>query len=318
MGLCVSLRAGENHRSRGRAPRARGGRSHTKPFCLGLPCRSSSMETLVVPVARPRSVEEIVQRLRGRGKALVALSGGVDSSLVASLTCEALGPDSIAVTLAGPAVARAEVERARGVARAIGIPHAVVEVDPLSRAEYRANTPNRCYFCRTVETEVLVREGTARGVVQYLDGVQADDLEDDRPGLRAMDEAGFDHPLVWAGWTKAIVRAEARARDLPNWDQPSDACLSSRVAHGDPVSAELLQRIESGERWIADRGFRRVRVRAHGHAARIEVDPSEVARLSAEPLRSEVRRALGALGFDPVEIDPIGYKGARAREGRPR
>ncbi len=270
------------------------------------------MGHLVDPVTRVHTDVEILHRIAGRGTALVALSGGVDSSLVAALAFEALGPRSVAVTLAGPAVARSEVERARQVARSIGIEHVVLEVNPLSRAEYRANTPNRCYFCRSVETEVLRRAGSARGIDQYLDGVHVDDLTDDRPGLRAMDEAGFDHPLVWAGWTKLLVRRAAHERHLPNWDQPSDACLSSRVAHGNPVSAELLGRIELGEAWIAGRGFRRVRVRTRGQGARIEVDPDDVARLSAEPLVSEVRRALGGLGFDPVEIDAFGYRGSAA------
>jgi pyridinium-3,5-biscarboxylic acid mononucleotide sulfurtransferase len=269
------------------------------------------MESSVGTIPFLRTEAEIVQRIQRRGTALVALSGGVDSSLVAALAFEALGSRAVAVTLEGAAVARSEVERARRVARSIGVEHTVLAVDPLSRAEYRANTPNRCYFCRSVETELLHQVGAGRGVQQYLDGVQLDDLSDDRPGIRAMDEAGFDHPLAWAGWTKALVRTAAHARDLPNWDQPSDACLASRVAHGEPVSAELLGRIESGEAWIVGRGFRRVRVRARGGGARIEVDPDEVARLSTEPLASEVRRALGALGFDPVAIDPFGYGRSR-------
>ena len=259
----------------------------------------------------PRTESEVVRRIAGRGAALVALSGGVDSSLVAALAFEALGPASLAVTLAGPAVARTEVERARTVARSIGIPHVVLEIDPLVRADYRANTPNRCYFCRSVETEALRREGGARGIVQYLDGIHVDDLADERPGLRAMDEAGFDHPLVWAGWTKLRVRDAARDRSLPNWDQPSDACLSSRVAHGEPISSELLSRIESGEAWLLRRGFRRVRVRTRGGEARVEVDPEEVPRLRSEPLAAEMKRALGELGFDPVVIDPHGYGAQR-------
>jgi uncharacterized protein len=256
-----------------------------------------------------RSEAEIVDRIAHGGPALVALSGGVDSSLVASLAWQALGPASMAVTLAGPAVAVSEVERARRVARAVGIPHVVVDVDPLARAEYRANTPTRCYFCRSVESEALRRVGEGRGIAQYLDGIHLDDLSEVRPGLQAMDEAGFDHPLAWAGWAKARVRDAARERALPNWDQPSDACLSSRVAHGDAISSELLARIESGERWILQRGFRRVRVRTQNGGARVEVDPDEVARLRTEPLLSEMRIALDELGFAPVDVDPHGYGG---------
>ncbi len=273
------------------------------------------MSSSPVVLQRPRSEAELVARLADRGPALVALSGGVDSSLVAAFAVEALGADSLAVTLAGPAVARSEVERARSVARTIGIAHEVIPVDPLVRAEYRANPPDRCYHCRSVETEVLGRVALARGFRQRLDGVHRDDLADDRPGLRAMDEAGFDHPLAWAGWGKAMVRSIARERGLPNWDQPSDACLASRVAHGEPITPELLERIESGEAWIAARGFRRVRLRTRAGAARVEVDPEEVGRLASEPLLSELRAALEGLGFRPVDVDPAGYGAARRRLG---
>ena len=133
-----------------------------------------------------------------------------------------------------------------------------------------------------------------------------------------MDEAGFDHPLLWGGWTKLDVRAAARERQLPNWDLPSDACLSSRIAHGEPITAELLERIELGESWIRGRGFRRVRVRSKGRGARIEVDRQDVPRMRAEPFASEVRRVLGELGFDPVEIDPLGYGAARSAGGAER
>lgn len=262
--------------------------------------------------ARPttRSVDELMAHVRAGGPALVALSGGVDSSLVASLAFSALGVDAVAVTLAGPAVSRGEVDRACRVATAIGIEHVIVPTDPLSRAEYRENGPDRCYHCRSVETSALRAYGATRSARQYLDGVQVDDLSDDRPGLRAMDEAGFHHPLLWAGWGKTQVRAEARRRGLPNWDQPSDACLASRVAHGDPVTVELLERVETAERVLLDRGFRRVRVRVRAGSARIEVDPTEVARLLEEPLSSEVTDAIARIGFSPVTIDPRGYRGA--------
>jgi len=258
----------------------------------------------------PRSSEELVARIRKGGRALVALSGGVDSSLVAALAYSAIGEEAVAVTLVSPSVSHSEVVRAERVASAIGLEHVLLRADPLSRAEYRANGPDRCYFCRSVETSVLREFGAARSVRQYLDGVQRDDLSDDRPGLRAMNEAGFEHPLLWAGWGKREVREEARRRGLPNWDQPSDACLASRVAHGDPVSAELLARIESAEKVLLDRGFRRVRVRVRSGAARIEVDPSEVPRLLEEPLASEVTAAVAQVGFRSVSVDPRGYRGA--------
>ncbi|HYB79715.1 MAG TPA: ATP-dependent sacrificial sulfur transferase LarE [Thermoplasmata archaeon] len=264
-----------------------------------------------VPTANPtRSPNELVDHIRAGGRALVALSGGVDSSLVASLAFAALGSEVVGVTLVGPAVARREVDRASRVAAAIGIEHVVLPTDPLARSEYRANGVDRCYHCRVVETDAMRKFGVDRSVRQYLDGVQVDDLADDRPGLRAMDEAGFVHPLLWAGWGKREVRAEARRQGLPNWDQPSDACLASRVAHGEPVTEELLARVEVAEAALLDLGFRRVRVRVRSGSARIEVDPSEVPRLLEEPLASLATRAVERAGFSSVRVDPRGYRGA--------
>ena len=263
-----------------------------------------------LPSSRVADERTLIERIRGHGPALVALSGGVDSALVASLAYEALGPRAVAVTLTGPSVSRAEAERAASVARTIGIEHHLVEANPLELAEYRANPTDRCYFCRSVETLRLREFGEARGIRQYLDGVHSEDVRSDRPGLRAMDEAGFDHPLAWGHWTKSDVRRAARERNLPNAEQPSDACLASRVAHGDPIDAPLLRRIEAAEAVLLGRGFRRVRVRVRSGAARIEVDPDEVARLSVPATAVAIASEIRALGFESVTIDPLGYGGA--------
>lgn len=255
------------------------------------------------------SERALLERLRGGGPALVALSGGVDSALVASFAREALGDRAVAATVASAALAERELQGAEAVARAIGIAHRVVRAEPLTDGAYRANGADRCYRCRAVETGALRELGAAEGVRQYLDGIQLDDLGDDRPGLRAMDEAGFVHPLVWAGWDKLAVRHLARGRGLPNWDRPSDACLASRVAHGEPVSAELLRRIERAEGFLLARGFRRVRVRVRAGTARVEVDPTEVGRLEEPGERRAVEIRLEELGFRSVRIDPRGYAG---------
>jgi len=256
----------------------------------------------------PREEGELLQELRSGGPSVVALSGGVDSAAVAALAFRALGPLASAVTLAGPAVATEEVERARTVARAIGIGHEVVAIDPVADPEYRRNPSNRCYFCRTVESRAIREWGEARGIARYLDGVQLDDLGDDRPGIRAMDEAGFRHPLVWARWRKSDVRAFARGAGLPNWDTPSDACLASRIRHGQEVTVPLLSRIEVAERAVREMGFRRVRVRVDGDGARVEVDGGDVPRLTREPVASEVRSTLYRLGFTTVTLDTAGYR----------
>ena len=272
-------------------------------------------ETLDHPGAprAPWAAERIAGSLRGPRRVLVALSGGVDSSVVAALAHAAVGEGAIAATLTGPAVSASEIERAERVARHLGIVHARVPIDPLASPEYRANPPNRCYFCRRVETAALRAWGLARGFARFLDGVQRDDLAEARPGLRAMDEAGFEHPLARAGWGKAEVRAYARAVGLPNADHPSDACLASRVRVGQPITAALLSRVEAGEEAVRGLGFQRVRVRVEGRGARVEVDPFDVPRLLSEPVASAVSGALSSLGFAPVVLDPAGYRARRNR-----
>ena len=272
------------------------------------------METPVDPGRRPLRDGELVELLRGRGPALVALSGGVDSSVVASLAWTALGERVVAATVASSSVAARELEAARTAARAIGIRHRLVPAEPLEDDGYRANGVDRCFRCRSVETRALRALGETERVVQYLDGIHVDDLGDDRPGIRAMDDAGFFHPLLWAGWGKADVRRYARSAGLPNWDRPSNACLASRVTRGEAISGELLARIERAEEALLDRGFRRVRVRVRGTGARVEVDAAETPRLLRGPLRAEITERLLALGFRSVSFDPEGY---RSREQLP-
>ncbi|MCI4336037.1 MAG: ATP-dependent sacrificial sulfur transferase LarE [Thermoplasmata archaeon] len=247
-------------------------------------------------------------RLATGGRTAVALSGGVDSSVVAYLAFQALGHDATAVTLTGPAVPVRETEEARATASAIGIPLVTLVVDPLADASYTANPTNRCYFCRKGEAAAIQSWGAPREVASYLDGIHLDDLGDVRPGLRAMEEAGFRHPLAEGGWRKTDVRRYAREVGLPNWDRPSDACLASRVTHGNLISAPLLGQVQSAEECLLRRGFRRVRVRTDGRSARVEVGPGEVAHLLAEPIASAVRAELSALGFAFVELDPAGYR----------
>ena len=255
----------------------------------------------------PRPVEELLEGLASGGPTLVALSGGVDSAVTALLAHRADPGRTYAATLVGPAVSAFEADRAVRVARWIGIPHTLLPVDPLAVEGYRSNPPNRCYFCRTTETAALRRYGASLGIARYLDGVQRDDLGDVRPGIRALDEAGFEHPLLAAGWGKSEVRTWAHREGLPNWDAPSDACLASRIPHGIPVAAELLERIADSEADLRARGYGRIRVRIDGTGARIEVDPQEVARLLEPFERAEVTRRLKARGFTAVEIDPRGY-----------
>ncbi len=269
-----------------------------------------------MPVSQPpgtfRSVPELVVRLREGGPAVVALSGGVDSGLVASLAREALGSRAVALTVGGPSVASRELAQATALAGTVGIAHRVLPADPLASPEFRANGPDRCFHCRTIEGTALRAFADEHGYRQLLDGLHLDDLGEDRPGIRAMDRAGFFHPLLWGGWSKSDVRREARARGLPNWDRPSDACLASRVARGRPISAELLRAVEAAESRLAGRGYRRIRVRVDGTAARIEVGPDEVDRLLSDPGLPDTEAELRREGFVSVTVDRQGYRGRDA------
>ena len=254
-----------------------------------------------------RTAAELREWFRPGGRTLVALSGGVDSAVVAAIARAALGDDAVAVTLTGPAVGAEEIAQARAAARESGIRHALVAVDPLAVEGYRTNPSNRCYFCRSTEADALRRFGLAEGIARYVDGVHRDDLGEDRPGLRALDEQGFEHPLLWAGWGKARVRAEARALGLSAWDRPSNACLASRVPTGMPISAALLARVDAAETLLRARGYRRIRVRVDGDGARVEVGADEVPRLTATDEWAEVAAALRAEGFATVRADARGY-----------
>ena len=268
----------------------------------------------VAPFSGFRSERELLARLAEGGPALVALSGGVDSAVVASLACAALGRSALLATVVGRSVATEEVEAARSVAAFLGAPHRLVPAEPLEDPRYRENGADRCYRCRVVETTALRELAAAEGRRRLWDGIHVDDLADDRPGIRAMEEAGFAHPLLWAGWGKSQVRAYARRAGLPNAERPSNACLASRVHRGDPITAELLARIERAERFLSGQGFRRVRVRVHGSTARVEVDRSEVERLEDPELHAALDAELRALGFVSVAVDPRGYT---ARESLP-
>lgn len=246
-----------------------------------------------------------MERMAGAGPSVVAMSGGVDSSVVAFLAHRALGPTVAAVTLTGPAVPAAEVEMAARVAHWIGVQHVLIRSDPLTEPRYAENPTNRCYFCRRHEGHLLLDWGRRHGFEVYLDGVQLDDLGEDRPGLRAMNEHGFRHPLVEAGWRKDEVRSFARSAGLPNWDRPSNACLASRIAHGQPITLPVLDQVARAEEWVSARGYRRVRVRVSGQHARVEVDPDEIRTLEADS--AALRDALVKLGFETVEVDRHGY-----------
>ncbi len=248
----------------------------------------------------------ILHAAREKGRVLVAYSGGVDSGLVAKLMHEAIGDDSLAVLADSESLARRELDAARAQAEEIGIPLRVLSVSELAFEDYRRNPANRCYFCREGLADALVPIARREGFTAIADGINVSDLGDVRPGIRAMDEAGFWHPLVEAGLAKADVRVLARDLGLSFWDKPSNACLSSRIPHGTAITIELLRRVETAEDYLRDRGFRQVRVRHRGATARIEVLPEDIPRLQS--MQGELEGVLRSLGYRETEIAPEGYR----------
>lgn len=248
----------------------------------------------------------MVADLAGRGSVLVAYSGGVDSAVVAALARRAVGERALAVTAAAETLAGAELDHARRLAAEIGIRHEVVTYSELDDPEFVANPGHRCYVCQGMRMDRMLQEATLRGYALVCDGTNASDPGPDRPGLKAIRERGIYSPLLEHGIDKAATRAIALALGLSAWDRPANACLSSRIPHGQLVTLGKLRRIETAEEVLAEAGFRVVRVRHDEGAARVEVGPEEVGRLAGIWDRIEPR--LLGLGFHQVTFDPAGYR----------
>lgn len=249
-------------------------------------------------------------RMRAERRVLVAFSGGVDSALVAAVAGEVLGSSAVAVTAVSASLAAEERAAARRFAWANGIEHVEVCTDELDRPEYRANTGDRCYHCKSALMDALTPLATLSGAAIAL-GTNVDDLGDHRPGQRAASERGAITPLVDVGMGKREVRAVSALLGLRTSDKPASACLSSRVAYGDPVTPDVLRRIEEGEAALHAMGFPVCRVRAHagGSVARIEVPEEDIARAIA--LRREIDAAVRAAGFRFCALDMQGFRSGR-------
>jgi uncharacterized protein len=263
----------------------------------------------VLPPREERTLalrEGLERDLAGGGSVLVAFSGGVDSAVVAALAQRALGQRALAVTAAAETLSGIELEQARALAAEIGIAHEVVTYSELDDPEYVANPAWRCYVCQGMRMGTMVRLARERGIGRVCDGTNASDPGPDRPGLRAVREQGVDSPLLAHGATKSEVRALASSLGLSVWDKPANACLSSRIPHGQPVTLGKLRRVELAEALLLGRGFRVVRVRHEAAGARVEVGRDEVERLAA--IWPALVPELFALGFAGATFDPAGYR----------
>jgi uncharacterized protein len=256
-----------------------------------------------------RSKQEALEALlAGAGRLLVAFSGGVDSSYLALAARRALGPRALAVTAESASYPQSHREMALRVSREFAIPHRFVATAEMQSEAYRKNAPDRCYHCKTELFQVLGRLREELGFDAVAYGVNTDDQGDFRPGHRAADEQGVLSPFLTVGLGKQEIRALSREAGLPTAELPASACLSSRLPYGTAVTPERLRQVETGEERLRGLGFRQVRLRHHGPLARVEVDPSELARALEPAMAARIVAELKPLGFRWVSLDLEGYR----------
>ncbi len=247
-------------------------------------------------------------------RALIAYSGGIDSTLVAKVAYDVLGDRALAVTAVSPSLLPEELEDAKIQAATIGIPHELVNTHEMDNPNYTSNPVNRCYFCKSELHDTLKPLALKRGYPYVVDGVNADDLRDYRPGIQAAKERGARSPLAEVGITKLEVRQLSQALELPWWDKPAQPCLSSRFPYGEAITIEKLQRVGRAEIYLRNLGYHNLRVRSQGDTARIELPPKQIKEFVATTDLDKLVAKLQELGFIYVTLDLEGYRSGKLNQ----
>jgi uncharacterized protein len=266
----------------------------------------------IMPITE--KVSDLKKVLEGYGSVAVAFSGGVDSSFLAKVSRDLLGENAVALTIDTPFVPRSETAETTRIAGQIGIRHSILVLPDID-ASILSNSRERCYLCkRRLFTELLNTAGDM-GLQHLIEGSNLDDLDDFRPGMRALRELDVKSPLIEARLTKADIRDASKSLGLSTWDKPSMACLASRIPYDQEITPEILTMVEQAEAYLRQKGIRQLRVRCHDDLARIEVSPEERKAFFSAQFMDETAAALKKIGFRYVAIDADGYRTGKLNQG---
>ena len=252
--------------------------------------------------------QQIFAHLRGMGRVIVAFSGGTDSAYLAWAANHVLGPNAVAITADSASLPESHKRDAEAFVQRFGLVHEYVRTTEFDNADYARTDPNRCFHCKDELFTRLEQVGRARGYEHVIYGVNADDLSDYRPGQNAAKQHQVAAPLADAGLTKAEIRELSRLADLPTWDRPASACLSSRIPYGTPVTIETVKTVETGEELVKALGFRQFRVRFHGEIVRLEIARDEMPKALTIDMAQRFTAIFKDLGFRYVTLDLEGYR----------